>query len=231
MRLALLIVWSLCAYAQSGMEVPTVGALVDSSYALRPVYGVAGNFWLGAATISGVLAASCSERLCLAKTNSEIISATGETNAPSGPAIFWVDREDAIVFFPETRSFARWHNDILDPLDWIVDGEVLSIAVGGIAVRRNESVWIVHPDGAVIDWVADIPGPVLLLGDGVLFATPDEIILRRRNLSDVRFELPGAESITAMGAHYAAIRVGALTYALRTEGGREQLFLLPGDTR
>jgi len=45
----------------------------------------------------------------------------------------------------------------------------------------------------------------------------------------VKFELTGAESMTAMGAHYAAIRVGALTYALRTEDGREQLFLLPGD--
>jgi len=229
MRSTLFIFWSLCVYAQSGIQVPAVGAMVDSSGKLRPVQGVAGNFWLGSATISEVLSASCSERLCLAKTDSKILSATGETDAPSGPAIFSVGAAEAIVYFPESRTFARWHDDTLDALDWMVDGEVLSIAAAGIAVRKNDGVWIVRPDGAVIDWVTDTPGPVLLLAEGVLFATPVEIILRRRNVSDVRFGLTGAESMTALGAHYAAIRVGALTYALRTEGGREQLFLLPGD--
>jgi len=229
MRITLIMVWSLCAYAQSGIEVPTVGAMVDSSGTLRPVQGVAGNFWLGAATISGVLSASCSKQLCLAKTDSKILSATGETDAPSGPAIFNVGAAEAIVYFPQTRTFGRWHEDTLDALDWMVDGEILSIRASEIAVRRNDGVWIVRPDGAVIDWVTDTPGPVLLLADGVLFATPDGIILRCRNASDVKFELTGAESMTAMGAHYAAIRVGALTYALRTEDGRGQLFLLPGD--
>ena len=142
-----------------------------------------------------------------------------------------------MVFFPEPRTFARWHDDALDPLDWAVDGEVLSIRQSGgeteIAVRRDGSIWIVHPDGSVVDWIADTTGPVLLLEEGALFAIADELVLRRRDRSEVRFDLTGAESIAAMGPHYAAIYVGRTSdavYALRTDSGRESLFLLPGST-
>jgi hypothetical protein len=233
----LFILWSACACAQSGIEVPAVGTMIDSSGAMRPVQGVAGNFWLGPVTASGVLSAACSERLCLAKTDSKILSATGETDAPPGPAIFGLSDHDGVVFFSETGTFARWHGDTLDPLDWTVNGEVLSIRLRGaetdIAVRRrdrrNGSVSIVRPDGSVVDWVAATSGPVLLLKDGVLFATGNELVLRRQDASETRFEFTGAESITAMSPHYAAIRAGSATYALRTESGRESLFLLPAN--
>jgi hypothetical protein len=220
--------WAICAWSQSGIEVPSAGAFVDSSGSLRPVEGVAGSFLLGPPTASGVVSAACSERLCLAKTDSKILSAAGEIDTPGGLAIFGVDGDAAIVFFPEPRTFARWHDNTLDPLDWTVDGEILSVRATEIAVRRDGHVWIVHPDDSVADWIADTSGPVLLLKDGVLFATSDELVLRRRDGSEVRFELTGAESIAAMGPLYAAIRTGATTYALRTEPGRESLYLLPG---
>jgi len=72
-------------------------------------------------------------------------------------------------------------------------------------------------------------GLVLLLKEGVLFATADELVLRHRDASETRFELTGAETITSMGPHYAAIRAGALTFALRLDPGHEQLFVLPGN--
>lgn len=225
-------VWAsaVCGCAQSGIAVPAIGATVDPSGALRPVEGVAGNFLLGPATLSGVLSAACSDRLCLAKTDSKVISATGETDAPSGPAVFGLAGGEAIVYFPEPRTFARWHDNTLDPLDWSVDGEVLSIRLRNgdaeIAVRRDGAVWVVRSDDSVIDWIADTAGPVLLLADGVLFTMPDEIVLRR-DASEVRLEFTGAESLAAIGPHYAAIRAGDSTYALRTESGRESLFLLP----
>ncbi len=228
--------WAMCAWAQSGIDVPGMGAIIDSSGALRPVQGVAGNFLLGPAMLSGVLSAACSERLCLAKTDSKIVSATGETDAPAGPAIFAMDGDQAVVFFPGAQLFARWHDNTLDPLDWVVGGEILSIRSHGgeteIAVRRQGSVWIVRSDDSVIDWIADTSGPVLLLPEGVLFASGDQLVLRHRDASEVRFELSGAETITAMGPHYAAIDVGLASgamYALRTQSGREQLFLLPGN--
>jgi len=224
----LLILFASCAWAQSGIEVPTIGLIVDSSGALRPVQGVAGSFLLGPASMPGVLSATCSEQLCLVKTDSKIVSTTGEADAPLGPAIFDLRREDAIVFFPQPRMFARWRNNALEPLDWVVEGEVLSIQPAEIAVRRDGQVWIVDPDGFVLDSIVDATGPVLLLAEGVMFATPDELVLRRRDGTEVRFELAGAENITAMGPHYAAIRAGDAIYALRTDLGREGLFLLPG---
>jgi len=224
----LLFFWALCAWSQSGIEVPSAGAIVDPSGALRPVEGVAGSFLLGPATMSGVLSAACSNRLCLLKTDSKVLSATGKVDAPPGPAIFGADGDGAIVFFPEPRTFARWHDNILDPLDWTVEGEILSVRATEIAVRRDGYVWIVHPDDSVVDWIADTSGPVLLLKDGVLFATHDELVLRRRDASESRFELAGATSIAAMGAKYAAIQSGNVTYALRTEPERERLYLLPG---
>jgi hypothetical protein len=227
MKRILPILCAVGAWAQSGIEVPSIGAIVDPGGALRPVQGVAGSFLLGPAAASGVLSAACSERLCLAKTDSEVISTTGRTDAPKGPAIFGGSGDDAIVFFPEPGTFAHWHDDTLEPLDWKVDGEVVSVGAAEIAVRREGSVWIVRPDGAVVDWIAETDGPVLLLPAGVIFATKDEIVLRRTG-NEVRFALADAQSITAMGPLYVAIRTNDATYALRTEPGRESLFLLPG---
>jgi hypothetical protein len=194
---------------------------------------VAGSFLLGPASMVGVLSAACSEQLCLVKTDSKIVSTTGEADAPPGPAIFGLRSEDPIVFFPEPRMFARWHNNALEPLDWVVEGEVLSIQPSGreaeIAVRRDGQVWIVDSDGSVVDSIAEATGPVLLLAEGVMFGTSGELVLRRSDGTEVRFELAGAENIAALGPHYAAIRAGDAVYALRTDLGREGLFLLPGN--
>lgn len=230
MRLLLVALCATCAWAQSGIETPSIGAVVDSSGSLRQVNGLAGNFWTSDPIISGVVSAACSERLCLVKTDSKILSATGEIEAPAGSAIFGLDGDQPIVFFPQSGTFARWHDNSLDMLDWAIDGEVLSIYGNDIAVRRDQEVQIVNRDGGLIDEIAAATGPVLLLSDGVVFATSDELILRRRNLTDIRFPLAAAESITRMGAHYIAIRAGDSRYALRIESGRESLFLLPGNS-
>jgi len=209
---------AVCAWSQSGIEVPSVGMIVDAAGNLRTVQGVAGNFLLGPAMASGVLSAACSEQLCLAKTNSKILSATGEVDAPPGPAVFGWHGETAVIFFPESRAFARWSDNTLQPFDWTVEGEVLSIHLG------DDSIEI----ALRTDWAAETDGAVLLLPKGVLFATQEELILRRAGRSELRFELAGAEAITPMGPNYSAIRAGAAIYALRTEPGHEQLFLLPG---
>jgi hypothetical protein len=192
--------------------------IVDPSGSLRSVQGVAGNFMVGPAVATGVLSAECSEQLCLAKTNSKILSATGQVDAPPGPAVFGLDRDAAVIFFPQSQTFVRWHDNTLEPLDWALDDDVLSIRIVDdkieFAMRR--------------DWAGVTNGPVLLLKEGVLFATADELVLRHRDFSETRFDVAGAETITSMGSHYAAIRSGAVTFTLRLDPGHEQLFQLPG---
>ncbi|MBZ5677466.1 MAG: hypothetical protein LAP61_24750 [Acidobacteriia bacterium] len=222
-------IWfAVCAVAcAQGIEIPAIGMIVDSSGALRQVQGVAGSFVLGPVSMSGVLSAACSKQLCLVKTDSTIVSATGETSAPPGPAIFGFSGDNAIVFFPEPRMFARWHDNVLEPLDWVVDSEVLSVRLDEVAVRNGVEASIVHSDGSVADSLPEARGPVLLLPNCVVFATKDEIVLRQDD-GEVRFELSDARSITAMGPHYAEIHTGDAVYALRTESGREALYRLPG---
>ena len=219
MKRVLLVFIASCAWAQSGIDTPAIGMIVDPSGSLRSVQGIAGNFLLGPPMATGVLSAACSEQLCLAKTDSKILSATGQVDAPPGPAVFGLDRDTAVIFFPQSQTFARWRDNTLEPLDWPVDSEVLSIRVSDdkaeIALRR--------------DWAGVTNGPVLLLKEGVLFATADELVLRRPDASETRFELTGAESITTLDPHYAAIRTGSLTFALRLDPGHEKLFLLPGN--
>jgi hypothetical protein len=218
MKRTLPIFIAVCAWSQSGIDVPVIGMVVDPSGSLRAVQGVAGNFLLGPAVATGVLSGACSEQLCLAKTDSKILSATGQADAPPGPAVFGLDRDTAVIFFPQSQTFARWRDNTLEPLNWTVDDEVLSICIGdhGIEILARR------------DWAGETNGPLLLLSEGVLFATADELVVRHRDGSELRFELYGAESITSMGRHYAAIRAGAMTFALRLDPGQEQLFVLPG---
>lgn len=214
---------AVCGWSQSGIEVPSAGIVVDSLGSLRAVQGVAGSFLPGPPLATGVLSAACSEQLCLAKTDSKILSATGQVDAPPGPAVFGLGRDTAVIFFPQSRIFARWRENTLEPLDSTVDihvdDDVLSIRVDDqeidIALRRN--------------WAGVTNGPLLLVREGVLFATADELVFRHSDGSETRFDLAGAEAITSMGSHYAAIRSGSVTYLLRLEPGHEQLFLLPGN--
>jgi len=216
-----------------GQTLPKIGEMLDTAGSARPVFGVAGNFLVGAVDAANVVSEACSERLCLTKTASTIRSATGETDSPPGPAIFGLDGTTAIVYFPQTRTFARWHDDMLDPLDWVVDREVLSIGTNEIgasqiAVRRGDTVVIVTPDGAILDSLPSPSGPVLLLSQQVLFTDGDSLVLKKPNASELRFDLPGAISFSPLSAHYAEIRAGSALYALRIDAGREHLFQLPG---
>jgi hypothetical protein len=225
----LLALWAVCVQAQS---LPRIGQMIDTGGKLRQVYGVAGSFVTGAPGRGRVLSAACSDRLCLSKTHSAIESPLGGTPAPPGPALFGLDGASAFVYFPQTRSFARWHDNSLDPLDWNLDGEVLSLRASDgqaeIAVRRQDTVWIVRPDGAVVDAVASPDGPVLLLAGGVLFTSGDKLILRRSDAHQVRLDLAGVEALSILGEHYAQVRTAVAIYALRIDPGRERLYLLKG---
>lgn len=112
----------MCAVAMGQVETPSIGSIVDSAGRLRPVYGVAGNFVVGAPS-----------------------EATGE---------------------------------LYDSL----------------------------------------PG---------IFATADEVVIRRADASEVRFPLTRVSGMRVMTADWVQVVAGGRNYALRVERGREALFVLP----
>lgn len=226
-------------WAQSGIQSPFLGQMIDAHGQLRPVYGMSGSFVLGAPLRSEhVLGAACSLTLCLAKTQAAILSSTGApstdtTPSPPGGAIFALDGTAATVYFPLIHQFARWQNGVLTPLDFRVEGTVLSLTMSSTgvlaAVERSGIIWIDSAStGASLDSLPDSATSVLLLPSLTVYATADSLVIRKSDGSELDFPAPQVSTLLALGNGYVeAIGSGAL-YALRTVSGREQLFQLPG---
>jgi hypothetical protein len=232
MRVLLLMLFATGGFAQPRLEPPKIGAMLDRSGGFRWVQGIAGSFVVGSASHSGVISAACSVERCLVKTATHVISESGErAEAPPGPAVFGLDGRGAWIYFPATDQFARWDQGFLRTVDWHVDGEVLSLRQGPeIAVRRGADVWITDSSGALLDSVAGATGAVLLLPQAVVFAASDGLVLRRQDRSELRFPLTGVVALSAMGAGFVQVVTPDQSYALRTDSGREQIFLLPAGT-
>jgi hypothetical protein len=232
MRLLLLIV-CLPLWAQSGLDRPQVGQMLDEQGFLWPVFGMGGSFTVDVASASRVLSTACTRALCLAKTNSAILTGGAAKPAPLGGAKIAIHGATAWIYFPKTRQFGLWRAGTLTLTELNVDGEVLALQAGWkLAVRRDSGVWIVSGDGVILDSVPSEAGPVLLLDDGgVVYATSDSLVLRRPGGNEMRFATPSVNVLFQLGEGYVEARSGVAIYALRTSTGREQLFQLPQRTR
>ncbi len=132
MRIAILLLSSLlssiAAWAQSGLNRPFVGQMIDREQFLRPVYGVSGNFSVEKPVAEQVMASACSAAFCLAKTETALVSPASVTPAPLGDARIGLDGTGATIYFPQTGQFGRWQHGLLTMLDLEVDGAVLAPA-------------------------------------------------------------------------------------------------------
>jgi hypothetical protein len=228
-----LIVLAACGslMAQSGLNRPALGQMLDGQNSLRPVYGAGGSFQVEHPTAEGVLSSACAGMLCIAKTESSLLSGGTVTPAPAGHASIAVDTTGATIYFPSIQQFARWQNGSLTMLSWSVYGTVLSIGSGAsglmIAVERSGIVWIVAPDGSILDALPEGSGAVLPIPTGVVYATSSALILRKPDGSELNFPASGVTALFALGDGYVEASAGGILYALRTIAGREQLFQLP----
>jgi hypothetical protein len=224
MKILIPLAISTCAWAQ--INHPSLGKMLDANGAVRTVYGIAASVTLGDAEITNVLSQACGKNFCLAKTETSVVSSSGNVDAPAGPALFGFVGDTAFIWFRLSRQLAQWQNEVLTPIDSTIDGEVLSIrsAAGSVelAVRRQTGDWLVKPDGSVIDALPS-SGPLILIPDGVAYATRSEIVIR-----DVRIPLDQVTAFTQMAPGYLQVRAADIDYALRIEKGREMLFQLPG---
>jgi hypothetical protein len=217
-----------CAWAQSGLNRPQLGKMLDANGAVRTVYGIASSVQLGSAEATEVVSSGCSNTLCLAKTSGSIVSAMGSVAAPAGPALFAFNGGSAYVWFSESRQLAQWSGGALTFLDSVVDGEVLSMLAGDagkvqFAVRRLRGDFIVNLDGSVVDTLPRSTGPVMLLAGAVVYEADGELVVR-----GVRFPLKGVTAMFPMSGSYLQVRAGGVDYSLRVDLGRETLFQLPG---
>lgn len=227
MKFALALLAAALCRAQSPVSVPVLGKMVDSSGALRTLYGVAGSFTAGPPEFFEVVSSGCSAELCLIKTPGWIIGPEQAAAAPPGPAIMSVEAGEAVIYFPAARRFARWSHGRMEWLAWQVEGEVLSLRADQIAVRRGSDVWIVRPDGAILSYLPQVQGPVWLLDGAVLFASDEHLVLRRSGGEELKFALPGVRNFFQLGTEYVQAKAAGASYALRTVPGREAMLMLP----
>ncbi|HEV2202563.1 MAG TPA: hypothetical protein VGR73_22320 [Bryobacteraceae bacterium] len=269
--LAGLFVVALPAAAQ--IERPRLGYVLDSRGDLRPVMGEPASAALGDPVGVVAISFACSLKLCLAKTDAAVVAfipdrrgrQQGVAASPAfvtpcatcaGPALIALDDPasttgvpGAWIYFQTAHQLARWHEGILDAIDFAPGGVVLSLraTTGGFdyAVARGRVgrkagvVWIEHysaSDGritVIVDSAAvlDSPGAtraVMLFDGGILLAARDHVILRRPDGREMTFPLAGPKRFQAAGNGYVEIAVPNGLWLLRTDPGREQLVLLPG---
>lgn len=221
------------AFAQSALDTPRLGMMLDRGGALRPVRGVAASVTLGEAVIREAVSFACGRERCLVKTANSVVDGDRSAEAPPGNTVFG----DSLVYFAETKQLVRWQEGKLEPVAVTMEEEVLSLRAASdgaidFAVRREAGVAILRVrvgDGQteLLDVLPEAIGPVMLVGDGILFAKRDEMILRRGDGTERQFQVAGAEHLFALGENLVQIVTSDGVFALRVERGRELLFQLP----
>jgi hypothetical protein len=227
MKLFLFFLISASAWAQ--IERPSLGVMLDENGHARPVTGTPAAAALGDPLFGGrVISLACSQTTCLAKTETSVISSTGETaDAPPGTALIAFIGHVAYVYFVETRQFAIWFRGQLYPFDFAAGGDVLSIRANGFAyaIARNDGIWIGNQN----------LGPahaIFLLDDGgALLAVDGQVRLLRADGTEIDFAVSGAGGFLRMSDRYIEVITDSGMWALDTQAGNEQIFLLPGGSR
>jgi len=227
MKLFILCLISASAWAQ--IERPALGVMLDENGLARPVTGAPAAAALGEPLFGGpVISLACSQTMCLAKTETAVVSSSGESaDAPPGAAIIAFTGDIAYVYFVETRQFAIWFQGQLYLFDFASDGDVLSIRAKGFAyaIARDDGIWVGNQNLGVAH-------TIFLLDDGgALLAVDDQVRLLRANGTEIDFAVSGAGSFVRMTDRYIEVITDSGMWELDTQAGSEEVFLLPGGSR
>lgn len=173
----------------------------------------------------------CSRALCVAKLEDSVLAGDALVFAPPGSAPIAISGSEAVLYFSVVRRFAWLQNGALTPFDLAVDGEVVALRAKStgidLAVRREDGIRIVSSEGATLDFLPAEATTALLLPDSVVYATPDQLVLRLSDGSEKRFEAAGIQDLFAMTDGWVEARSAMAIFALRTDAARERLYLLP----
>jgi len=215
------------------IEQPWTGVMLDAEGSARPVIGPPGAAVLGTPVFKeAAISLACSERLCLAKTETALTSSTGETwDTPPGAALIVFNGDGAYIYFVETRQLAAWNSGGgLRPIDFTPDGDVLSLRATpdgfDYALAREDGIWVGDRNLGVATSILLLDsGGALLAGDGM-------VRLLQPDGTELDFAVTGSESFVGgfvrMSLNYVQVVTATGMWALDVEPGREQLFLLPG---
>ncbi|HYL73458.1 MAG TPA: hypothetical protein VEU96_04600 [Bryobacteraceae bacterium] len=242
------------ACAQPGLAPPQIGFIQDSSNALRPVIGIAGNFLLGDPMQTGLTSAAFSGLSGMVKTDSALLAIDRQgqpvaaSDAPSGSALFAFSQSGApsFVYFVDANAWMTWDGQQFQPgafdLSAFDSPVVVSIASPNdgeaqIILQRDDGLWDIRLQlsaGTVTSQSA-IPGvtaPMLALANGnLIYRDADGLVLRKPDGSELHIPAPLPPNIAFQQMGDGWIQIRDLDtpnqFAVRITEGREQFYQLP----
>lgn len=253
-RLATVMLWSAsAALSQSGLTVPLAGITKDVSGRPAPVYGVAGNFVVGAPwEFDGLEHAG--QHLLAHRRGKEgqgellVLALNGEVlchhDAPPGAVRFGFSAsgEEALAWFEEAARLMRIRGcaaSVLEPDPPVTDAVIaLGFLAGGrtgLVVRRPAGLSLLELSAAGrLENETSLTGvsePVILLRDGTLaFAQDEFLVLRAPGRAELRVPT-GARvlELTEMGPEWLSVILDAPQgrRAVRLHGGEPEWYYLP----
>ena len=251
-KVAALLLSVSAAFAQHAVAPPQAGFIEDGSRALRPVYGLAGNFILGRPIAGRIENAAFSGSLGLLKTGSSLaaFNAAGELlasiDAPGGPALlaFSPGGTTALAYLPGMNALIEWRGSAFSRVSFQgIEGTVLAIAFPApleatlIVQRSVESLWEVHvplgaPGTLSESVLSGVRAPLLALPSGdLVYSAGSEIVLRHAGGAEVRIpaSLPRSFSLQQMNQNWVELadRNSSARFAIRTTSSREGFYRLP----
>jgi hypothetical protein len=257
-RLLSIFILAAGAWAQPAIAPPQLGFIEDGARALRPAYGLAGNFILGPAVARKVVTAAFSGSIGLLKTESSLAAfdshgkVLASMDAAAGPALFAFSPAGttALAYIASSKALVEWLGSAFAPIPLnnqeVDTQEVLAVAFptpfeASLFVQQNDTIWEVRiPLGkwgdASRNALAGVHGPLLALPAGdLLYRGTAGIVIRRTDGSEVPIagSLPTRFSLQQMNQDWVQLTglAGGPRFAIRTTPGREALYQLPERTK
>jgi hypothetical protein len=241
------------AWAQPAIAPPLLGFVEDATSLLRPAYGLAGNFILGAAISGKIVSAAYSGSVGLLKTDSSLAAfdshgrLLASMHVAAGPALFAFSPGGtaALAYIASSTTLVEWRGNAFAPvsLNYLnsIDAPVLAIAFptafeASLIVQRRETVWQLElPIGAGGTFsqnaLAGVNAPLLVLPSaGLVYRDAGGIVIRRTDGSEVHIaaSLPAIISMQQMNQDWVQLTgLGSARFAIRTTAGREGFYRLP----
>jgi hypothetical protein len=240
MKLTLVLLASACVWAQSAIAPPKLGWALDGAGALRPIYGLAGNFMLGPAARQGVVAEAFSGSIGLLKTDSSLAAfdlqgrMRGSVDTGEGTALFAFspDGTSALAYIQANHALIAWRAGTFTTVSFdprIAEGDVLAVSLPSaseptLIVEKRGTVWELRLGS--LKALSGVRSPLLVLPSGDLLYTGDGcLVIRRADASEVRLasSLPSHFSLRQMNADW--VQFG--DFAVHTSAGHEGIYRLP----
>jgi hypothetical protein len=234
---------------------PLAGMSLDENGAVRPLYGVAGNFVLGDLRLSDVQSLAFAGPSGLAKTADSLVlldpdgQITQTWPAPAGPALCGFNRAGmpSLCYFRDAGQWWTWFSSGPKPIEApSINGVVLAVSPltagngpgsrARLLLSREDGIWLaaltLDSGNVSLDrWLATGPVAASLTSDGKpILADGSDLLLPDPQTGDQRIALPApASSIDLLGAGWLRVGQpdGAPPLAVRLTDGDSKVFRIP----